>query len=82
MWISVNPKAERKEIVMAAMALSGWYEQGWSEDGEILHTPPSPAELPATELAALYNNAENLELDLFSFQWKPADRADKKGGNE
>lgn len=66
MWISVNPKVEREEIALAAMALSGWYEQGWDEDGETLHTPPLVEQLNHKELAGLYNNADALELDIYT----------------
>lgn len=66
MWISVNPKVEREQIVHAAMALSGWYEQGWSADGEALHHLPLVSGLPPGEVADLFNNADALEIDIYS----------------
>jgi hypothetical protein len=65
MWISVNPATEKEEIVQAAMALSGWYELGWSECGEYLNYPPLVGELLAEEIANLYNNADNLGLNIY-----------------
>lgn len=66
MWISINPIGEREEIVQAAMALSGFYKQGWSECGEYIHEIPEPQELDADEIADLYNNADNLGLDIYT----------------
>lgn len=66
MWISVNPKAEREEIVHAAMALSGWYEQGWSEDGETLNHLPLVSTLSPGDVADLFDNADALQLDIYS----------------
>lgn len=79
MWISVNPRAEREEIADVAIVLSGWYEQGWSDDGETLHTLPLVSQVSATELAALYNNADDLELDIYTAQFISAEPT--KGGS-
>jgi hypothetical protein len=65
-WISINPKLEREEVVETAMALSGWYQYGWSEDGETLDYPPDPDELSPIELAGLYNNSDRLGLDIYT----------------
>jgi hypothetical protein len=59
MWISVNPKPERQEIVSLAMALSGKY----SQYGDFT---PSINELEPTEIADLYNNADLLGLDIYA----------------
>lgn len=66
MWISVNPTGEREEIVQSAMALSGWYKQGWSECGEYISEIPEPQELDAVVIANLYNNADVLGLDIYT----------------
>ena len=66
MWISVNPIREREEIIQSAMALSGWYEQGWSKCGEYIHEIPEPQELDAVVIANLYNNADVLGVDIYT----------------
>ena len=68
MWVSVNPKIEREEIMDAAMALSGWYQQGWSDCGLWLEYPPVPEDLPPGEVADLYNNADSLGIDIYTVQ--------------
>ncbi len=59
MWISINPKPERQEIISLAMALSGNY----SQYGDFT---PSINELEPTEIAELYNNADSLWLDIYT----------------
>ena len=61
MWISINPKPERQEIVSMAMALSGDY----SQYGDFT---PSINELEPTEIARLYNNADSIEVDIYTQQ--------------
>lgn len=65
-WLSINPNGERVEIVEAAMALSGLYLQGWDESGEFIHEPPEPQDLHPEELADLYNNADALDVDVYT----------------
>jgi predicted transcriptional regulator len=76
MWISVNPATEKEEIVQAAMALSGWYELGWSECGEYLNYPPLVEELLPEEIADfLDRNPKTIELRKGNFgaSLKPGD---------
>ncbi|MEG4419403.1 hypothetical protein QUA70_12440 [Microcoleus sp. LAD1_D5] len=48
------------------MALSGRYEERWSDCGEYIVEIPKPIELAFVELAELYNNADALGLDIYT----------------
>lgn len=65
MWTLVNPATEKEEIVQGAMSLSGWYKLGWSECQECLNYSPLVEELLLEEIADLYNNADNLGLNIY-----------------
>jgi hypothetical protein len=64
-WLSINPESEPIERLDAAQALS----QRWSaedDDGDDWNNYDFAHNLSSTQVAALYNNAEQLGLDLNS----------------
>jgi len=70
-WLSVNPQAERDEIIQSAMAISGFYQPGWSECGEYINEIPDSTDLDPVDIAYLYNNADDLGLDIYSVNDRP-----------
>jgi hypothetical protein len=64
-WLSINPKTEREVVVETAMVFSDLYRHGWTEDGETLETYPLATDLSPQEVANLYNNAANSNVDIY-----------------
>ena len=61
-WISVNPDAEREEIIETAMVLSGEYGEQWDKG------TPLATELQPEKIAELFNSADSLGVDIYSVE--------------